>query len=182
MKLLGLLMCLAAPELTTQVQQLLSDESAIGGDFVQTKTIQGFKKPLVSNGSFVVRKGHSVTWSTLTPFKSELVVQADRIFSSARGAELFRVEAEKDPGVRLVTSVLFAVLRGDLESLSTHFVIQGNSERGRWTVVLEPKRGPMERVFQRIRLSGAKYVEAIEFRERGGDETRVLLTNARAIE
>jgi indolepyruvate ferredoxin oxidoreductase len=51
----------------TAMQSALAS-AAVTGTFSQSKRIHGFKRPLVSTGTFTVRRGEGVTWSGQAPF------------------------------------------------------------------------------------------------------------------
>ena len=53
-----------APELLAEVGRRLENPAVLRGEFEQTKTIKGFKRPLVSRGSFVMAAGKGVLWVT----------------------------------------------------------------------------------------------------------------------
>ncbi len=61
----------AAPDLLAEVRPPPGKHPAVlRGEFEQTKTIKGFKRPLVSKGSFVMAAGKGVLWVTAQPFAS----------------------------------------------------------------------------------------------------------------
>ena len=44
----------SAPELLADISRRLENPAVLRGEFEQTKTIKGFKRPLVSKGTFVM--------------------------------------------------------------------------------------------------------------------------------
>ncbi len=60
----------AAPDLAASVRQQLVQAPVLRGEFEQSKQVQGFSKPLISRGSFIVSRERGVLWLTKTPFAS----------------------------------------------------------------------------------------------------------------
>lgn len=172
-----LLLALAAgPDLAAQVKAKLVDEPVIAGSFEQSKQVKGFKKPLKSTGAYEVKKGEGVKWNTLKPFASELTVSAEQIRSTQNGSEVFALDAKAEPTVRVITSLLFSLLAGDLNALGTHFDAQGGVDGATWHIELTPKPGPLAKIFLRISLKGDGYVRSVHLQEQSGDSTLISLT------
>ena len=74
---------LAAPdvEATRLLHERLKVAPVLQGAFEQTKTLAGFRNPLVSHGEFLVARGQGVWWHTQQPFESTLVVTRTRLFT-----------------------------------------------------------------------------------------------------
>ncbi len=179
--MMSTLVMLVAAAPTFDLTGKLSMAPVLTGDFTQEKRVKGFKRPLTSRGTFVVKRGQGVTWTTTAPFSSELVVSSDEIVSKQSDAVVFKLSAEKDPGVRLVIQLLLSVLSGDLAVLSTSFTVDGTSDRDAWSVRLLPRPGPLTKVFSLLTLEGHQYVEAVTLREVTGDETRITLSHTRPL-
>lgn len=177
-----LLLCaLGASDVLPRIQARLAAPAAIEGAFTQQKQVKGFKRPLVSEGTFTVRRGEGVRWVTTAPFASELVVGAKEIVSTQGGAQVFRLDGEKEPAARLITQLLFAFLSGELKTLEAHFdVAEAKASDAGWTLSLMPKAGPLGKVLERVELSGADFVQGVVLHEANGDVTRLSLTGTRA--
>ncbi len=172
-----LLLALAAePTLAEQVKAKLADKAVITGTFDQSKQVKGFKRPLKSSGTYEVKRGVGVTWKTLAPFASELTVSADQIRSTQDGAEVFALDAKTEPTVRVITQLLFSLLAGDLNALSSHFEATGSVTGKDWLIELKPKPGPLEKIFLRISLKGDSAVRSVHMQEQSGDATLISLT------
>ena len=103
----------------TDVQKRLQTAALARGRFEQDKHIAGFAKPLKSSGDYLLLRGKGVLWRTLTPFASQLALTRDAI----RGDGV-QVDASKEPGVRVVTSLMLALLDGQLSALESQFTLQ----------------------------------------------------------
>ncbi len=171
-----LLLALSAePTLASQVKAKLVDAPVITGTFEQSKQVKGFKRPLKSSGTYEVKKGEGVNWNTLKPFASELSVTAAQIRSTQGGAQVFALDAKTEPTVKVITTLLFSLLAGDLDALGTHFTAQGGVDGANWHIELTPKPGPLEKIFLRISLKGDGYVRSVHLQEQSGDSTLISL-------
>jgi Outer membrane lipoprotein carrier protein LolA-like len=176
---LALALASAPATLAEQVRAQLADGPKVRGDFVQKKTVKGFKRPLTSRGDFVVVKGQGVRWHTREPFDAVLTVRPNDITSRQGGVEVFHLDAEKEPTVKVVNSVLFALLAGDLGVLERHFEVKGAAGPTGWTLELEPRDAGLGRVLRHLALQGDRFVRHLTLFEASGDVTELTLEGAR---
>ena len=162
-----------APSLAAQIQSLLARPATLCGHFEQTKTLSGMKKPLLSNGRFCVVSGKGVLWRTLQPFPSTLRLTRDEIVNFQGDRVAMRLDAGKEPTVRMINSVLFSLLSGDLSSLDTLFVVEGRVSGSTWHVALTARQPGLAKAIGAISLDGAAYVNTIHMDEASGDKTTI---------
>jgi len=162
-------------ELSAAVRAQLVDAPVLRGAFVQEKRVKGFKRPLVSRGDFVVAKGRGVRWHTHSPFDSVLLVRKDDISSRQGDTEVFRLDAAKEPTVRVVNTVLFSLLAGDLSVLEQHFEVKGELGASGWALELVPKADGLKRVLLRIAMTGDRFVRRLELSEASQDVTVIRI-------
>lgn len=163
----------ARQDLTRLVRERLLQAPVLRGEFEQQKQVQGFAKPLVSRGSFLVARERGVLWQTRTPFASTLRLTRDEIVATQNGAVAFRLDASKEPSVRVINGLMFALLNGDLTGLAEHFQIDGASEGGAWQLQLTPRQAALAKLMNRIELSGDRHVRSIRIDEANGDRTAI---------
>lgn len=163
------------------VRQRVAQLPVLRGDFEQEKRISGFKNPLRSQGSFLLARDQGVVWSTAKPFASEVVLTRDRILSRQRdGSRRTEMDARQQPALRSVNLMMFALMSGDVEALSSRFDIGVQAQAGDgWRMTLRPKPGAPARSFESIVLSGDRYVRQVEMTEANGDLTRLTFLNFR---
>lgn len=161
----------AAQDLTLAVRERLVQAPVLRGEFEQSKQVQGFAKPLVSRGSFLVARERGVLWSTKTPFASELRLTRDEIVATQNGAIAFRLDAGKEPSVRVINGLMFALLNGDLAALAEHFKIDGSVEGRSWQLQLTPRQAALGKLMNRVELAGEQQVRSIRIDEANGDKT-----------
>lgn len=148
------------------------------GQFVQEKQVSGFRNPLRSQGRFVVARKHGVIWTTLKPFPSELVVTADRILSRQRdGSRRVELDARQQPALRSVNAVMFALMSGDVQALSSQFRVVATREGQGWRLLLTPKSPMLAKAFRSLSLQGDRYVREVEIVEASDDRTRIRFSD-----
>jgi outer membrane lipoprotein-sorting protein len=120
----------AAP--VNKIQAMLAKPEQLCGRFEQSKQLAGMKKPLASSGRFCVVAGKGVLWRTLKPFPNTLRLSRDEIVQLQGERVAMRMEASREPTVRMINGVLFSLLSGDLGQLDTLFDVDGTAADGSW--------------------------------------------------
>lgn len=164
----------AAP--IAKIQQMLAKPKVLCGRFDQSKQLNGLKKPLASNGRFCVVAGKGVLWRTLQPFPSTLRLTRDEIVNFQGERVAMRLDAKQEPTVRMINSVLFAMLAGDLAQLDTLFEVDGEAEGNRWHVALKAREPALAKAIGTIALDGDSYVKNIAINDASGDYTAIVFS------
>ena len=164
----------AAP--VAEIQAILARPKVLCGRFDQTKQLAGLKNPLRSNGRFCVVAEKGVLWRSLQPFASTLRLTRDEIVQWQGERLAMRLNAKQEPTVRLINSLLFSVLAGDLGQLEKHFDVDGVVGDGAWSVKLKARDSGVAKVIGAIALDGAAYVKNIAIDEANGDRTRIVFS------
>lgn len=165
----------AAEDFVAGVQGRLASPQLLRGQFEQAKSVSGFKKPLLSSGTFMLWRGHGVLWQTHKPFESVLAIRRDTLqLSQADGTTVYRMEASREPGVRAVNALLFALFSGDIAALQKTFRLEGVLlPKGEWRLTLLPLENGLARVFVRVELEGGRYVRQVRLFESNGDHSTI---------
>lgn len=170
---------IAEPGLAQAVRERLQQPEWLRGDFTQTKKVPGFAKPLVSTGNFVAARGRGVLWRTLKPFASELRLTQNEIRATQGGQTSMRLDAAREPAVRLITTLMFSLLNGDVSGLADVFELTGSTKGASWQLSLTPKPGALQQVLKKVELEGDGFVRRIQLFEANGDESLIQLTGQR---
>jgi outer membrane lipoprotein-sorting protein len=163
----------AAP--IAKIQSMLAKPEQLCGRFDQTKQLAGMKKPLASNGRFCVVAGKGVLWRTLKPFPNTLRLTRDEIVHFQGERVAMRLEAKQEPTVRMINSVLFSLLAGDLAQLETLFEVEGSADIA-WRVSLKARAPALAKAIGAISLDGGAYVKNIHISEASGDRTVIVFS------
>lgn len=159
-----------------KIQNMLAKPKMLCGRFDQTKQLNGMKKPLLSNGRFCVINGKGVLWRTLQPFPNTLRLTRDEIVQFQGERLATRLDATQEPTVRMINSVLFSLLSGDLSKLQTLFEVEGNVDKNAWRVALKAREPALAKAIGDIALEGGAYVRNISINEASGDKTSIVFS------
>jgi len=164
----------AAPA-ASGVRARLADTPVLRGEFEQSKSLQGFKKPLVSKGQFLLARSRGVVWTTRQPFPSTIVLTGKQLAIRQGDAGLQPLSGQGGAQTaQTANRLLMALLSGRVEELSTQFTMSETlyGTVG-WRLLLVPKPGPMKNVFRRIELAGDDHVRVVVLEETSGDRTEI---------
>lgn len=174
-----------AATLAEQVQARLYNEPVLHGQFEQTQALKGFSKPLVSKGEFMLSRERGVVWNTQSPFPSTLIVTRERIVAINGKSAPQKIDATKEPGLKQVNDIVFALLSGDLKALGDKFEVTGDvpasgSAHGGWKLKLTPRDANLARFLGPVDLSGDRFVDTVHWRSGQGDETSIRFSKQSA--
>jgi hypothetical protein len=177
------LMVAMAPSLRAQddanlrkIQSLLAKPSAMCGRFEQAKTLVGLRRPVRSSGRFCVVLDKGVLWTTVLPFPATLRLTKDEIVESHGDQVTKRLSAHDEPTVGVINDLLGSLLQGDLNRLTSTFVIGGTVDQQDWKAKLVPKEGGMKHVIGSIEVNGGTFVRQITIYEASGDVTDIVFS------
>jgi outer membrane lipoprotein carrier protein LolA len=159
-----------------KIQSMLAKPKVLCGRFDQTKQLVGLKKPVKSTGRFCVVAEKGVLWRSERPFANTIKLTRDEIIQLQGERVTMRLDAKKEPTVRVINSVLFALLAGDLDQLEKLFDIDGEVNHQSWRVTLKARAPALARAIGAITLDGAEYVKNIDIDEASGDRTRIVFS------
>jgi len=159
-----------------KIQDMLAKQKILCGRFDQSKSLAGLKKPLASNGRFCVVTGKGVLWRTLQPFPNTLRLTRDEIVHMQGDRVSMRLDAKQEPTVRMINSVLFSLLAGDLAQLETLFEAEGSIRDNNWNVSLKAREPALAKAIGSITLEGGSYVKKISITEASGDRTHIVFS------
>jgi outer membrane lipoprotein-sorting protein len=175
MLVLGLTFGIAsAAQPLEQVQAQLESHEVVRAQFVQRKQLAGITRPLESAGSFLQWRDRGVVWNTVRPFASSIVITRDAVRVSQGGKPYtLQGDAAREPTVRIVNEILFAVLAGDVAQLARRFDIAATLHGQAWTLHLMPRDAAVQLAFTSIDVDGDRFVRAVRLQEANGDRTSI---------
>jgi hypothetical protein len=159
-----------------KIHALLARPEILCGRFDQTKQLVGLKKPFLSSGRFCVVTGKGVLWRTLQPFAGTVRLTREEIVQMQGDRVTMRLNARQEPTVRLINSVLFSLLAGDLAQLEKLFAVEATVNKSSWSVSLKAREPGLAKVVAIISLDGGAYVTHVAIDEASGDRTRIVFS------
>ena len=168
-----------ASDFAKLLHERLKASPVLKGEFEQTKTLKGFKNPLVSRGQFLVARGQGVWWHTQQPFESTLVVTKTRLFTrNADGSTNNLMDAQAEPGLQQVNALIFSLLAADPEVLADKFnVVAQPAGASGWTLTLTPRDANLAKFLVRATLAGERDVQTVRIDEARGDATQIRFSH-----
>jgi Outer membrane lipoprotein carrier protein LolA-like len=160
-----------------RIQSMLAKPKVLCGRFEQSKQLVGLKKPVYSNGRFCVVADKGVLWRTLQPFPNTLKLTRDEIVQLRGERVALRLDAKQEPTVRIINSMLFALLAGDLAELEKLFDVDAKAHDNGWSVMLKAREPGLAKAVGSITLDGGVYVKNIVINEAGGDRTQITFSS-----
>lgn len=169
----------SAADFVRLLHERLQNSPVLKGEFEQTKTLKGFRNPLVSRGEFLVARGQGVWWHTQQPFESTLVVTKTRLFTrNADGSASNLMDAQAEPGLQQVNALIFSLLAADPEVLADRFTVAAQPVGASgWTLTLTPRDANLAKFLARATLAGARDVQTVRIDEARGDATQIRFSH-----
>lgn len=157
-----------------QLQQQLATQKVVRGNFTQSKKLQIFNDPLISNGSFLLSHQQGLIWSQNNPFPVSLVLAKDKLRQQFSGQPAEIIEASDNPMVFYFSHLFLSLFKGDLASLENQFSMSltGDLENS-WSLHLKPKGSPLDKVFNTIDIKGRKQITNLTLIELNGDSSTI---------
>ena len=180
-RLLLLSLVLPVPAWAQARPEILREGQQLRGRFTQDRRLQGFARPLRSEGDFLLVPGRGLIWRATTPFASTLVITPAGILQLLDGREAMRLPASRMPGLGQFYQVLAGAMSGDPSSLSQVFTVEWQADAARWQLALAPRRtdDPALASIARIIVGGGRLVEAVDVQRANGDADVMTLHDQR---
>lgn len=156
-----------------EATQTLKGAKTLRGQYIQDKTLQGLKKPLHAEGSFVFVRDLGIAWLTTTPFESELVITGTDIIQRENGQVSMHLSAAQRPAVHVVAEIFASVFALDFARLSANFELYSRRAGRGWQLGLKPRvaGGPLKQIV----VTGNRQVERVRVLDANGDDTDIRL-------
>lgn len=177
-----LLLCSASVSAVTldQLQQRFASQPVIRANFVQVRTIAGMAQPLVSRGELLIAQQQGLWWQQTSPFPMTLLLDDRRMVQSISGQPPQVITADSNPQMFQFNHLLRALFQADEKVLRENFTLEFQaSGKENWQLGLIPKTSPLNKIFNRIDLQGAAFLNQIRLDDKQGDKTEITLSDTR---
>lgn len=165
----------AAPAIT--LDDLLGRFARMSGlqaKFREEKRMALLAAPLVNEGVIYFIPGAGkpkLARHTTAPAPSVVLIDGSAL-KLADGAGREEIALDRNPPVRLFVDSFVKIFAGDREALAAMYAMELAAEGERWTLRLKPKVAPIDKLIDRIEITGEGLViAAMRVFEIGGDET-----------
>ncbi|MGF1728713.1 LolA family protein [Photobacterium kasasachensis] len=163
-----------------ELQQTLSSQPLVRGDFAQTRKMEMFDAPLTSQGHFLLAEQHGLLWQQAMPFPVSLVLTKDKLSQQFGDQAAQVMSASDNPMVFYFSHIFLSLFKGDTRQLTEQFNLTlSDKSNGRWQLLLTPKAAPLNAVFKAIALDGKTFIDHLILTEVRGDQTTITFSNQR---
>ncbi|QKJ86717.1 Outer-membrane lipoprotein carrier protein [Paramixta manurensis] len=160
------------------LQQRFASQPVVRADFTQLREIKGMAQPLKSSGHLLVAQDKGLWWQQAQPFPLTLVLDDNRMVQVINGQPPQIITAASNPQMFQFNHLLRALFQADRQVLAANFAIDFVDQgQGRWRIQLTPKVSPLDKLFTRITLQGAAFLEQIDLSDKQGDGTHIVLSH-----
>ena len=167
-----------------ELQSILSAHPTVRGSFRQTRTLEMFSQPLISEGQFLLAENRGLQWKQTTPFSVSLVLSSDRLSQQFGDQSAHVMQAEENPMMFHFSRLFLSIFRGETAGISEQFDIKfipSSADCEPWALELNPKKGPLRAAFKTITLKGDAYINEIRLVESGGDVSEIVFSEQRSL-
>lgn len=154
-----------------------SSGELLRGRFTQQRTLQGFKTPLTSAGTFIVAPGRGVVWRTDMPFAVVTAIGSGGLVQRVSGGATTHYPASRLPAIARLYEIFAAALGGDWLKLDRLFAVQREGGDQSWKVTLKPLSEDPTLPIRLVIVQGGRYVNSVEIQRANGDSDRIDFTD-----
>jgi hypothetical protein len=171
---------LAAADLLAPIEARLVRAPIVRASFVQERTMQVLKRPLVTRGRLVAAAGQGVLWQVREPYKTTMLVRRRMNLEWAGDGPPQRLEMAANPALRALADALLGLLTGETGALVALFEPTALPSAGPgWRLALVPKGEDLAAMIERVEIAGERFVQQAVIDETGGDRMMIAFSDFR---
>jgi hypothetical protein len=162
----------AAAESTTLAESAtVAVGQVLRGHFIQERHLEGFARPVRSEGRFSLIPGRGLIWRAETPFAVTTVVTPAGLVQSLDGVETTRLSTARLPFLARIYAMMNGALAGDWRALETEFVVRREPAGPVTRVTLSLRRPDAADAvaIRSITATVGHFVETVDLIKPGGD-------------
>ncbi len=157
----------AAMALSPQAQALdcapcinLKPGQMLSGRFIHAHPVEGFDKPLQTEGRFTVDPNSKITWTIEKPMLTTTTITNDGLAQSVGNFQLLKVNAQQVPLLATLQQKLLWAISGNWTKLEPDYQIKRRGNASAWEVTLVPKNPEdAKKAFRQIVAKGGSFVD-----------------------
>jgi len=168
---------LVTAEALEKISQQLDQPAQMRGEFRQQKTLPNLPRPLQSGGQISLSQQHGISWRTLQPVASHIVMGGEG--KNASSSAFSRQMAEP----------MMHILRGDFAALEQMFYVDAGYEKDEetdvasdnWKMSLRPRNARLQKYLNAIEIFGNDSVHRIRLLEGNQSVTEIEFINMQPV-
>jgi hypothetical protein len=167
----------AETDTLARIASQIEQYPVVRAEFVQSKQMAALKRPLITTGRLTYSRQHGVLWQIEQPYRMSYILGEERIVEIGSDGVRRERGLREVPGLAQVGRVFRAMLGANTAALQEYFDVELRGDTGKWEMSLKPRQAQLAQFLTGMQISGARFVEAIEIGEAGGDHTQIRLRN-----
>ena len=163
-----------------KIAEKLQENKIVRAEFKQSKTIKTLKRPLLSEGNFLIATSKGLYFETTKPFEQLTVITADYLIQKDSGGNVSKIKSDAHPLLQKSTESFLSIFSGKTESLKEQYQIYLLEEGENWQIGLMPKdKNESKEYIGRIIFKGNKHLNTLYMEEKSGNYTTIEFANHR---
>lgn len=161
-----------------KAQEAIPQGSVLRGTYQEERVNVGFKKPLRSQGVFVISTDHGIIWEAQKPFSTKTIITQKGIVQEVDHQKTMALDADKIPFIDQLYKLIGSVLVGKWEELDRDFIVQKTGDKNKWKVTISTRHVENENMpFSSIEVSGRRFADKVVLKKKDGGIHTLLFTN-----
>ncbi len=167
---IALILCTAL--ITVAAGTIPASPNGFDSGFIQTRTLQGFKSPLISRGNVRIDKIHGFRWEITSPYHYVFQMNGGSAEEQLPDGSIRELKTENTPWLGAVERVFVGALAGDQNELQKYFNVQVTRIKSGQEILLTPKSASMATAIDSILLteSAPGHPQQLKILEKSGDK------------
>lgn len=156
----------------------LQENKIVRSEFKQSKTIKALKRPLLSDGIFLIALGKGLYFETTKPFEQLTVITPDYLIQKDSGGNISKLNADAHPLLQKSTESFLSIFSGKTDSLYKQYDIYLMEEDANWQIGLTPKENNESKEYiGKIIFKGSLHLNTLIMIEKSGNVTTIEFSN-----
>jgi len=163
-----------------QVIARLSKMPIVLAQLEQKKQLQGFAKPLRSQGHIIFWKGQGVHIAIEKPFFNAITITPKGIINWL--ADGTGIVAQEQSGIiqKEINKTLLSFLSADTQTIEHTFAATWTFEQTHWQLMLKPKLDMIAQHLREVTISGGEFMDQLSVVATNGDLTELTFSKQSA--
>lgn len=156
----------------------LQENKIVRSEFKQSKSIKALKRPLLSDGIFLIALGKGLYFETTKPFEQLTVITPEYLIQKDSGGNVSKLNADAHPLLQKSTESFLSIFSGKIDTLNKQYNIYMLEENGEWQIGLTPKDdNDSKEYIGKIIFKGNKHLNTLIMIEKSGNTTTIEFSN-----
>lgn len=152
----------------TAGEKLPAPPESFSAHFIETRTLPGFDKPLVSRGLVVFSRTSGVIWEVTVPYHYVFKMGPSGVQETMPDGSVRHLDVEHAPWLAVVRHIFTSALTGNTSELKHYFEVQVTTLKHGRRIELSPEPGPMADAIRHISVTEAGTPRFLRIDEAGG--------------